>query len=495
MRLICYPTSGEPPTIIPAPVDRTWMDQTPNGHAYRCLPLNIANAHGWMILNTAPFVAEWNGGAPLNAVTVQPVTEGEAILGESHFGSGVLTFHVNGLFRTEPGYDLMVTGPINMLKDAIQPLTGIVETDWAPFTFTMNWRFTRPRTKIAFARDEPFCMIYPIKRGMIDSVEPEIRPIETDPEINETFVAWSRSRNNFNQGLLVPGSEARAQKWQKDYFRGDTPYAEAPPDHRTKLRPRPFTIIRRWKQDGLMDQLIHEQTDENRSGRQRLLEGVLTSTAETARITPDMEIEPDALDFICQPDFLTADECAMLADATLALTRPASDTAGDDELVSDHVALFADIVRERPDAAALMRAIQKRVNDRLTQFYDLTVPLFTDSAQLIRLSEGMSVDPRAARAHPDGSSHPTPHRDFASIIYLNDNHEGGEVYFPRLDLVVKPGAGMLLAFTGGWHHEHGLTEVATGEQLTMAAFHTFDSRFRAGELGPPNGSRVPAGQS
>ena len=32
----------------------------------------------------------------------------------SHFGSGVLTFHVNALFRTEPGINLWVTGPVAM---------------------------------------------------------------------------------------------------------------------------------------------------------------------------------------------------------------------------------------------------------------------------------------------------------------------------------------------------------------------------------------------
>jgi hypothetical protein len=62
MRLICYATSGEPPAIVPAPVERSWMDRTNNGFAYRCLPLNIANAHGWLILNPVAFVAEWNGG-------------------------------------------------------------------------------------------------------------------------------------------------------------------------------------------------------------------------------------------------------------------------------------------------------------------------------------------------------------------------------------------------------------------------------------------------
>src|SRR5437764_7431771 len=117
MRLICYPTSGEPPRIIAAPVERDWMDRTPNGFAYRCLPLNIANAHGWLILNTVPCIAEWNGDAGFDGVSIRATGEG-AMLASSHFGSGVLTFSVNGLFHTEPGYDLLATGPFNSPKRA-----------------------------------------------------------------------------------------------------------------------------------------------------------------------------------------------------------------------------------------------------------------------------------------------------------------------------------------------------------------------------------------
>src|SRR5262249_10365563 len=139
MKLICYPTSGTPPKIIPAPMERDWMDATSAAFAYRCLPLNIANAHGWFVLNEVPFVAEWNGDDALGAIRIEASAEGERLLGSSHFGHGVLTFAVTGLFRTEANYDLVVTGPINAVKDGIQPLTGIVETDWSPFTFTMNW--------------------------------------------------------------------------------------------------------------------------------------------------------------------------------------------------------------------------------------------------------------------------------------------------------------------------------------------------------------------
>jgi len=152
----------------------------------------------------------------------------------------VLTFNVNALFRTEPGYDLLVTGPLNQPKDGIQPLTGVVETDWSPFTFTVNWKFTRKHSPIAFERDEPFCMIFPLKRGLVEEVEPEIRAIETDKEASEAYFAWADSRRDFNKELQSAGSPAQAQKWQKDYFRGKPSFGTAPDDHRTKLKLREF---------------------------------------------------------------------------------------------------------------------------------------------------------------------------------------------------------------------------------------------------------------
>jgi len=251
MRLICYPTSGDPPKIVAAPVERGWMDRTDQGFAYRCLPLNIANTHGWLLLNPTAFVAQWNGGAELDAVGLYTHSADTPLLVSSHFGHGVLTFNVNALFRTEPGYDLMVTGPLNQPKDGIQPLTGVVEADWAPFTFTMNWKFTRKHSPIAFERDEPFCMIFPLKRGLVEEVEPEIRALETDAETREVYLAWADSRRDFNRELGVAGSSAQAQKWQKDYFRGTAPRrptadAGAPgvesgaADHRTKLKLREF---------------------------------------------------------------------------------------------------------------------------------------------------------------------------------------------------------------------------------------------------------------
>lgn len=62
MKLICYALHDFAPKLIAAPSQRQWMDDFPDRHAYRCLPLSIANAHGWEVLCPAPIEIEWNGG-------------------------------------------------------------------------------------------------------------------------------------------------------------------------------------------------------------------------------------------------------------------------------------------------------------------------------------------------------------------------------------------------------------------------------------------------
>jgi hypothetical protein len=42
MKLTLFTLGGPPPLIRPEPVERDWMDASPQRFAYRCLPLNIA---------------------------------------------------------------------------------------------------------------------------------------------------------------------------------------------------------------------------------------------------------------------------------------------------------------------------------------------------------------------------------------------------------------------------------------------------------------------
>jgi Family of unknown function (DUF6065) len=207
----------------------------------RCLPLTMANGYGWELVCGAAFAARWNGRTGKGAVVVEPDAGGLAIAA-SHFGHGILTFHVPCLFRTAPGFDLLVGGPINRPKDGVAPLSGIIETDWAPYSFTMNWMFTRPGAVVRFEKDEPFCHILPLRRADLEAIAPELRLLSENPELQSEHMAWQESRLRFNAGLEQPESAARAEKWQKNYHRGLRPDGSdsGESDHRTRVRLQPF---------------------------------------------------------------------------------------------------------------------------------------------------------------------------------------------------------------------------------------------------------------
>lgn len=239
-KLTAYVVDGHKLRIRPAPVERQWMDDSNQRFAYRCLPLNIANAHGWEILCPAPFSAVWNGGQQKEAIHIQ-ATPGQFPPAITHFGGGVLTFHVPCIFQTEPNVDLYVTGPINRPKDGIAALTGIVETDWSPYSFTMNWLFTRSHHKIQFEEGEPFCHVFPVGRGQLENVVPQMRRLSENPELEAEHKLWSQSRQSFIVDLKQPGSQATQDRWQKTYFKGNNPSGKAgPEDHRSRLRLREF---------------------------------------------------------------------------------------------------------------------------------------------------------------------------------------------------------------------------------------------------------------
>jgi hypothetical protein len=246
MDLVCYLRPNWSPTIRPAEATREWMDSSRMLYAYRCLPLNIANAHGWEILSPVAFDAIWNGGIePEDVILDLPpdVPSGEAPV--SIFGEGVLTFHINALFRTPPGWNLWVGGSPNRPKDSIYPLTGVIETDWAPYTFTMNWRFTRRNRRVHFAAGEPICFVFPVQRALLGTIQPRFVPIETEPQLAAHYAVWSESRTEFNKKLRESGIRVPAtEQWQKRYFRG-TDMTEQPvvPDHFTKLRLEPFAAV------------------------------------------------------------------------------------------------------------------------------------------------------------------------------------------------------------------------------------------------------------
>ena len=239
LQITAYEVVEQPMALRCAERNREWIEALPERFAYRCLPLAIANQLGWEVLNPSAFTARWNGKDGLDAVDIRFHDEPSPLIG-SHFGHGILTFTSGYLFRTTRSHNLYVKGPANRPKDGIAALEGIVETDWAPFTFTMNWQFTRKRHKVTFARDEPIGCILPYPRHYAAKFDAGIRNINEDPKLYQHYTGWREARLQFNETLKQEGSAAAKQGWQRTYMKGEHPSGNTFAGHQTKVLMQAF---------------------------------------------------------------------------------------------------------------------------------------------------------------------------------------------------------------------------------------------------------------
>lgn len=225
--------------VRPGERRRAWMDETPGAFAYRCLPLTMANLHGWEVLCPLDVSAEWDGGQGADAITLTGADPDTARI-SSHFGSGILTFEIRLIVRTPPGTHLWLTGPPNRPKDAIQPLSGLIETDWMPFTFTMNWKFTRANTPVRFKAGEPIAFFFPLNADAIQAFQPTLGTLSSQhPDFGQYKVAHTK-RGAFDALREQHGVEVEELRFQGWYMRGEVPDGSAKaPAHRAALNVKP----------------------------------------------------------------------------------------------------------------------------------------------------------------------------------------------------------------------------------------------------------------
>lgn len=231
--LIAYATT-DPHGFVPEPAaaKRAWIEATPNRFARRCLPLTIANHAGWAIRVPFGVRARWNGQDPLGNVEIEVLDPSHPARTwvADHFGAGIVTFSIPYVFRTPPGVELLVRGAPNFWVEGAHALEGLVETEWASASFTMNWRIVSVDRWIEWRAGDPICFLQPVTVGLVEAAEPELVMMSDAPAVDQAFRAWASSRDAFN------ADAARGPRaWQRHYYLGKKVTGERAPNHRTRL--------------------------------------------------------------------------------------------------------------------------------------------------------------------------------------------------------------------------------------------------------------------
>lgn len=127
----------------------------------------------------------------------------------------------------------------------------------------------------------------------------------------------------------------------------------------------------------------------------------------------------------------------------------------------------------------ILKIYTNKLKIEIERYFDMTLGDRVPSLVIWR--EGDVQPPHADKQEIDGSPNNYPENDIASLIYINDDYEGGEIYFEKQGIFIKPIAGQAVFFPGDINYLHGVTEVTKGIRFTCPNFWTVTKNNKTNE--------------
>ena len=148
----------------------------------------------------------------------------------------------------------------------------------------------------------------------------------------------------------------------------------------------------------------------------------------------------------------------------------------DHRVWEDRVATRDTLLKADPtgEVVAILGRVIERMTPHIREKFQVEVTP-TDAA-IVRWPKGAMQFPHADKELHEGPDAGTPNEfpwyDLGTVFYLNDDYEGGELFFPLQDIKFKPKPRAAYFFPGDKNYIHGVTKVTSGTRYTAPFFWT-----------------------
>jgi hypothetical protein len=180
-------------------------------------------------------------------------------------------------------------------------------------------------------------------------------------------------------------------------------------------------------------------------------------------------------------NFLTSSELTRLSEFAKgnlqwdeSLSKYDSDGAMtyDSEFWSNRVATYPTLYKNNKDILEILDGIIKRLKPIIDNFFG--VDASPTSPAIVKWKKGHYQEPHADKEMTDsgneGKPNDFPWYDLSTVIYLNEDYDGGKLFFPQHDLEFSPSSGSVYFFPGDKNYVHGVSEITSGERFTCPFF-------------------------
>lgn len=227
--------------IEPMSIKRGWMDDTSEGHAYRCFPVTQSNVVGWNLFCNQDIEFLWDGINDQTQDHVEIISAPEG----SYTGRGQssISFNTGLIFRTDKDVSIFTINPVNYFNNDFETMSNLISTSFYDNPLPLAIKAKSKNEKITIKAGTPLATIIPISLSKLNN---------TSIQINE-YIDENRERMNAN---IRYGEAAQAinssGKWTDWYRDAVNEKGETKGSHETKVLKLSVTNNVKNKQNGIM---------------------------------------------------------------------------------------------------------------------------------------------------------------------------------------------------------------------------------------------------
>lgn len=160
-------TPGSFFSIEPMPIKRDWMDETSEGHAYRCFPVTQSNVIGWNIFCTTDIEFIWDGinDQSQDHIEILQAPEG------SYTGRGQssISFNSGLIFRTDEQVSMLTINPVNYFSNDFEAMSNLISTSFYNNPLPLAIKAKLANQNILIKAKTPLATIIPISLSELNN--------------------------------------------------------------------------------------------------------------------------------------------------------------------------------------------------------------------------------------------------------------------------------------------------------------------------------------
>ena len=183
--------------IEPMSIKRDWMDETPQGHAYRCHPVTSANVVGWSISSPVDIKFIWNGINDTSNTTVT-ILEGQNYVYTGR-GQSSVSFNTGFILRTDEKISVLTITPQNYFNPDIEVMSSLISTSFLNTDFPLAIKCMTANKEITIKAGTPIATIIPISLTSLKDESVEIVNFVHTQEYYDALTAYGAAAQEINK--------------------------------------------------------------------------------------------------------------------------------------------------------------------------------------------------------------------------------------------------------------------------------------------------------